>query len=311
MYKDKQPGLHRTSKFLFSRKMVALLLPILIVSGTTLTSGQARTSEQTFQVQTNRQQPWSIPGYVRAVLGRTDGAAADDLKKLLEDQDPRVRMVVAEALGRTGAPAIGPLIRTLHDQDPFVRWAAVLALSQVGMPAIQALMDETHSTEEYRRLEAGGALLIIANGFLPYAYKTVLSAEVHQKVEENTKFMTCGKRPCVRSFAVPAVYPPLAGMASAGGRVKVDLQIDRDGTVRSTKSEGPEILRRAAEDAVLQWTFEQFPPDATFPYPFTVIVDFAVLGDYNDPGTTALSLDLPDHIGFFSRRPRIFIDSRD
>jgi TonB family protein len=281
---------------------------IIFLLGGLIGSGKTHASESTIQAQ----QPfWSIPEHLREVLAQPGNPSVDTLERLLKDEDARVRIVVAQALGRTGVQAIPPLIRILHDQDPFVRWTAILSLSQIGMPAVQALIDETRSSEGSRRSDAASTLLIVANGFLPDNYKVSLNAEVRQQVEESVRFMLCGKPPCIRNLAVP-VYPQLGLHAGLSGRVKVDLQIDRGGSVGAAKSEGPEVLAIAAEQALRRWTFDRFPPDAAFPYPFTVNVDFAVMGDYRDPGVaTAVDLRLPTSIRVFARRPRIEIDSHN
>lgn len=52
-------------------------------------------------------------------------------------------------------------------------------------------------------------------------------------------------------------YPPMARSARVGGVVKVEIVVDEQGEVSEVKtSEGPELLRRAATDAVRRWKFK-------------------------------------------------------
>ncbi len=52
-------------------------------------------------------------------------------------------------------------------------------------------------------------------------------------------------------------YPPMARSARVGGVVKVEVVIDEQGEVAEVKTtEGPELLRRAAADAIRRWKFK-------------------------------------------------------
>lgn len=52
-------------------------------------------------------------------------------------------------------------------------------------------------------------------------------------------------------------YPPMARSARVGGVVKVEVVVDEQGEVSEVKTtEGPELLRRAAADAVRRWKFK-------------------------------------------------------
>jgi TonB family protein len=56
---------------------------------------------------------------------------------------------------------------------------------------------------------------------------------------------------------VQPVYPPLAGKLNLAGSVKIMLQVNPDGKVKSVHTVGGNpILVAAAEDAVKQWRFE-------------------------------------------------------
>jgi TonB family protein len=60
-------------------------------------------------------------------------------------------------------------------------------------------------------------------------------------------------------------YPPIAKQSGAAGLVRVHVIIDETGKVVAiSKSEGPVLLRQAAEDAARQWSF-QSSPDASHP----------------------------------------------
>ena len=64
--------------------------------------------------------------------------------------------------------------------------------------------------------------------------------------------LTKGRRP---------VPPPLARMAGVVGKVEVRFSIDAAGGVSIQGSEGPDLLRPAAEAAVLTWTFRRTSTD--------------------------------------------------
>ena len=60
-------------------------------------------------------------------------AAATRLAALLEDQDPQVRTVAAQALGKIAAPdSVPALLRGLEDSDPDVRAMSAWALGRFG-----------------------------------------------------------------------------------------------------------------------------------------------------------------------------------
>jgi TonB family protein len=56
--------------------------------------------------------------------------------------------------------------------------------------------------------------------------------------------------------SVTPLYPPLARQARVSGTVRVEASIGVDGKVKSAKAvSGPPLLRQAAVDAVLRWTY--------------------------------------------------------
>ena len=61
---------------------------------------------------------------------------------------------------------------------------------------------------------------------------------------------------------VKPVYPPQAKSLRMGGIVKVELIVDEDGRVaKVAKTEGPPLLKRAAQNAVRKWQFTPFTRD--------------------------------------------------
>jgi len=57
------------------------------------------------------------------------------------------------------------------------------------------------------------------------------------------------------SKRVTPVYPSVARNAGVTGTVRVFAIVDENGKIWVTNSEGPTLLRRAAEDAARNWTF--------------------------------------------------------
>src|SRR4029450_2480394 len=51
-------------------------------------------------------------------------------------------------------------------------------------------------------------------------------------------------------------YPPLAKQSGATGRVRVYVIVEGGKVIAVSRSEGPILLRQAAEDAARQWTFQ-------------------------------------------------------
>ncbi len=72
-------------------------------------------------------------------------------------------------------------------------------------------------------------------------------------------------------------YPPLAKQSGTTGLVRVHVIVDQTGKVVDvSRSEGPMLLRRVAEDAAREWFFEGLmPPSQTTPATrFTGYIDF-------------------------------------
>jgi protein TonB len=61
--------------------------------------------------------------------------------------------------------------------------------------------------------------------------------------------------PRVASKVAP-VYPAMARTMGVSGDVKVEAVVGKDGKVKSARAiSGPQVLRKAAEDAVRQWKY--------------------------------------------------------
>jgi protein TonB len=61
---------------------------------------------------------------------------------------------------------------------------------------------------------------------------------------------------------VPPVYPQMAKTMRVGGVVRIDLVVDEQGSVVSANAvQGPDMLKRAAMDAVKQWKFKPLVVD--------------------------------------------------
>jgi TonB family protein len=74
--------------------------------------------------------------------------------------------------------------------------------------------------------------------------------------------LTKGRRP---------VAPPFARMAGTAGTVEVRFAVNAAGQVTVLSSEGPELLKPAAEQGVASWSFRRTTPErlyltATFTY---------------------------------------------
>lgn len=69
-------------------------------------------------------------------------------------------------------------------------------------------------------------------------------------------------------------YPPLARQAGTAGLVRVHVIVNETGKVISvSRSEGPRVLRQAAEDAARQWAFEVMSSDGR-PVRISGFIDF-------------------------------------
>lgn len=71
-------------------------------------------------------------------------------------------------------------------------------------------------------------------------------------------------------------YPSLAKQSGAAGLVRVYVVVDENGqVVEVSHSEGPLLLRRAAEDAARQWSFESVSDEGGVAVRYTGYIDFS------------------------------------
>jgi TonB family protein len=86
-----------------------------------------------------------------------------------------------------------------------------------------------------------------------------ISTEKAQLVAETdgkTASTSVGSMVEIATKKVAPVYPQMAKSMRVGGVVRVDLVVDEQGSVLSAQAvQGPEMLKRAAMDAVKQWKF--------------------------------------------------------
>jgi HEAT repeat protein len=97
-------------------------------------------------------------------LGRIRaGTAVGALTERLQDDDAGVRRHAARALGRIGdGRAAKPLVSALRDDDPRVRRSAAFALGSVGDPfALEALEDALHDRDRHVARNARAALAAV------------------------------------------------------------------------------------------------------------------------------------------------------
>jgi TonB family protein len=79
------------------------------------------------------------------------------------------------------------------------------------------------------------------------------------------------------------------------GEVKVEVTLTGDGSVQSAKATGPdEVLNRAAEENVRQWTFSPLGIGEIGTKLF-VAYEYKLVGDADDAPTTVV-FDLPDRV---------------
>lgn len=77
------------------------------------------------------------------------------------------------------------------------------------------------------------------------------------KAVENVLPAALGSMVDLATRKVAPVYPPMARNMRLSGIVRIDVVVDEKGSVLSAEpSQGPEMLRRAALDAVKQWKFK-------------------------------------------------------
>ena len=82
------------------------------------------------------------------------------------------------------------------------------------------------------------------------------------KVADNDNLVKMDSLVEMATRKFPPTYPPTARSARVAGVVKVEVVVDEAGSVSEVKtSEGPELLRRAAAEAVKRWKFKPATKD--------------------------------------------------
>lgn len=93
---------------------------------------------------------------------------------------------------------------------------------------------------------------------------SVASAAKNEKTEANAagNTMQVGSLVEMATKKVNPMYPPVARTARVSGIVKVEVVLDEDGKVAEVRNAaGPEMLRRAAMDAIKRWQFKPVTRD--------------------------------------------------
>lgn len=84
----------------------------------------------------------AVRNQAMVALAETGEPAAEELIRLLDDQDWKVRYRAAEALGiMKYRGAVGPLINLLTDEKDHVRYMAAKSLGLIGDPAARDALD--------------------------------------------------------------------------------------------------------------------------------------------------------------------------
>ena len=101
-----------------------------------------------------------------------------------------------------------------------------------------------------------------------------IGAVPHRTLAQDSTQQQESKRK-VRKRVEPA-YPDIAKRMNLTGKVRIQVVINPEGHVTSTKElGGSPVLLNAAEQAVKQWTFEPAPSETT------EVVEFNFAGDSN------------------------------
>jgi HEAT repeat protein/lysophospholipase L1-like esterase len=185
-------------------------------------------------------------------------AAADELARLVEDPDPRVRAGAARALGRCPPQpdaVVSSLIRHLEDSDERVAWRASEALSgmdlgeaQVG--ALIAIAGRSDSTGRATAIETLGRMGPVAETAVPLLVAAL--ADPRRAVRDKAVWAlgTIGRQPRV---AVPALVAMLNDPAVAwrAADALAAFRADAAPAVR------PLIAALGSDNASLRWRAAQ------------------------------------------------------
>lgn len=91
-------------------------------------------------------------------IGKPAAAAVPELEKMLQDNNPDIRLVTVDALGKIRIRTIPILIKTLDDEDESVQSATRDALIKIGKPALPLLIKHLESGSWESRLMVADVL---------------------------------------------------------------------------------------------------------------------------------------------------------
>jgi TonB family protein len=111
----------------------------------------------------------------------------------------------------------------------------------------------------------------------------LLTARLPRTIEDVERTMAGRSEPATfqsKRFGPTPVYPPLARQAWIGGEVRVDVDVETDGSVTNPRMRsGHELFRQSVLDAVRKWKFGAYPAKRNI----TITFDFRVGdGAWND-----------------------------
>jgi TonB family protein len=175
-------------------------------------------------------------------------SGAVDVKTVAEVKLPtETNSTPAAANNTPTAPASTPI-----NSDTFTAVKAN-AEEQTAQPKLDAVASvQPKSAETPKTLSIFNA---------PSAEKTA-GPNAEPKAEETSGLMQVGSLAEAATRKFPPTYPPLAKNARVSGVVKVEVTVDEKGDVAEAKAtDGPEMLRRAAMDAIKRWKFKPATKD--------------------------------------------------
>jgi TonB family protein len=97
----------------------------------------------------------------------------------------------------------------------------------------------------------------------------------------------------------PVQYPTVARLGRWEGTVKAHVTLNPDGRVLRVKTEGKQILAKAAEASIKKWTFYIQKKNET-----DIVVEFKFAGDPREFNATKLiTYDLPTNVTVVTQPP--------
>src|SRR5688572_7346337 len=142
---------------------------------------------------------WLPPDAVHQILAGLTDDGISRIQDLRTNQDPRIRLVTAQALAGLGSDkALATLIEMLGDGDEFVESEIVRGFRRFGNRGVEELVRRSNSAlHSLQRILARNALLDLAWD----------TPAVYREVSDVTRPLRCSSDVCLDSFKPPA-YPP-------------------------------------------------------------------------------------------------------